>query len=764
MKKQHKHKHQSANQPISQSTILILAAILLLTILSYSNTINNELVNWDDDKYITDNKYIKDLSWQGIKTIFTVYNSGNYHPLTTLTNAIEYKFFGLNPKVYHLNNLILHLMNVVLVFYFVKVLMENGKWKMENEKKTQQLSIINYQLSIPLIVALLFAIHPMHTESVAWAAERKDLLYSFFFLLALISSPTLTLPKREGNSGGTKISSQISSLLDNKSPVDFVPSGGAVSLFFFLLALFSKSAAVVLPLVLILIDYFKNTPLTPLKEGKFAGNIQHSTFNIQHSIKYIPYLLLSLIFGIVATQSQGGAMEAAIKYNFIDKLFLASYGIIYYLYKLIVPIHLSALHPQPIKSGNLLPMQYYFAFVGVISILFAIYKSGKYRRILSFGFLFFLINIILVLQLLPVGYAVVAERYTYISYIGLFYCLTLTLSKREGNRVLKVSHFTFHISHLILIVAAIIFSFITYQNNKIWATSLTMWGNVIALEPSAVAHYNRGAAQERAKAEMDYTEAIRLKPNYSDAYYNRAGARVDLEKFKEAKEDFDMVLKLNPKNEKAYFNRGSVKYKLSDYKGAIEDYTQGLLIKPAHSEAYNNRASAKKGLKDFKGAMEDYDFLIAQKNPEYHSLAYYKRGQVKENLNDLKGAIADYSQAILLNPKYTEAINSRAAANGALGNFEGVKNDFSLLINLNPKNADAYSNRGNAKAMLQDNDGAVSDYSQAILLNPKYAAAYFNRGVARLRMNKIADACEDWRMALQFGDENAVGMMEKYCN
>lgn len=150
-----------------KSLTFILFGIVLLTLIIYSNSLNNDfLTNWDDKRYVVENNDIKGLSWQNIKNIFSNFYMGNYQPLSVLSYALEYKFFGLNPAAYHTTNLFFHLLNTILVFYFIYLL--------------------SYSTISASIVALLFAIHPMHVESVAWIAERKDLMYACFYLGSLI--------------------------------------------------------------------------------------------------------------------------------------------------------------------------------------------------------------------------------------------------------------------------------------------------------------------------------------------------------------------------------------------------------------------------------------------------------------------------------------------------------------------------------------------------------------------------------------------------
>src|SRR5688572_978865 len=224
----------------------ILGGILLVTFLLFYNTLTNNFVNLDDSGYIKDNPDIKSLSAKNIAAIFSSFYNANYHPFTTLSYAIEYNLFGLNAKPYHFVNLFLHLLNIFMVFRLIKKV--SGK------------------VQVALIVALFFAIHPMHVESVAWISERKDLLYSFFFICGLSTYYEYTHAKADRN----------------KLYV--------YTILLFLCSLLSKSAAITFPIMLLIFDYY----------------FQRS-WKAKVLVEKIPFFLLSLIFGVVNIFSQKSA-------------------------------------------------------------------------------------------------------------------------------------------------------------------------------------------------------------------------------------------------------------------------------------------------------------------------------------------------------------------------------------------------------------------------------------------------------------------------
>ena len=604
-------------QPDNKKQFFILSGIILLTIIVFSSGINNEFVAWDDNAYIMENKYIKDLSAKGLKTIFTVFYEGNYHPLTCLSNAIEFKIWGLNPKPYHITNLILHLLNTVLVFYFVLKLLNNNKTNAERVQNP-------FSVEVAAIVSLFFAIHPMHTESVTWMAERKDVLYSFFFLLSLnfwLKSYTVQSQKLH-----------ISYLL---------------SLVFFILSCLSKSAAVTLPVVLILIAYYKQPLLTSPKGRNFG--LLNNFFPIGEVRwgLYIPFFLIALIFGIIAIKSQGskGAMDLSSDFNAFDRIFLASYAVMFYIYKLFIPINLSAIHHYPPKLNGLLPTIYYLAPLGVATITTIVLVAKKYKKEIVFSTLFFLVTSALTLQIIPVGGAITGERYTYIPYIGLFFFIAKILSPKFESPKSKVVVLS------ILIGYSIVFSVITFQRNKVWKDTLTLFDDIILKDPTIYQAYtSRGLARvgkDDKGAMEDYNESIRLNPNYVEALINRGVLRARQKNHQGALEDYNEVIRVDPTIFKAYYNRGNAKGILKDIQGSIEDYTSAIRVHPDYPEAYFNRALAKYNLQDLKGAIEDCNEAI-KLNPNYAD-AYTNRGVAKFAMQDKQGACEDWKMGAALN-------------------------------------------------------------------------------------------------------------------
>src|SRR4030095_8431501 len=378
-----------------------ILAIVAITAIFFLPMFKNGFTNWDDEFYVINNHLLRGPDWAGI---FNTPVVSNYHPLTIISLAINFAISGIDPSSYMIFNLLLHLANTVLVYYFI-LQISSGK---------------NY---VALFTALIFGIHPMHVESVAWISERKDLLYTLFFLLSLI---------------------QYWRFLQTGKKSKLI-----LCFLFFSLSLLSKPAAIILPLLLLLFDYW-----------------QGRAFHKKVIIEKIPFLLLALIFAVITLKIQSGsAITGFDSYPLWTRFFFANYVSVAYLVRFIIPYPLSAFHPFP-SPGNLgLPV---LLSPLIMLILLTIIWLKRKNKLFIFSFLFYLLNILLVLQVVTVGAALVAERYTYVPYIGVAFFVTMLIDQYV-NKYRKKWVWLFTAS------LAFVFCFITFQRVKVWKDSGTLW-------------------------------------------------------------------------------------------------------------------------------------------------------------------------------------------------------------------------------------------------------------------------------------------------
>ncbi len=533
----------------------ITVSFLLVSITTgiYFNSLNNNFTNWDDEAYITSNPDIRTLHGDSVnvtlKQIFTSYVVGNYHPVTMLTYSLEYAAFKLSPKPYHVTNLILHLLNSLLVLYFI--------WLLTKQKWTA------------FITALLFAVHPMHVESVSWISERKDLLYTFFSLATLCY--------------------YLKYLQNQKLKWLYY----SVSFFLFLLAVLSKAMAVSIPLIFVLVDYFMGKKIT-----------------WKAILDKIPFFLLSVTFGIIAIAAQKSLHAIHLtSYNFFERILFSSYGILMYLWKLFLPYNLSCYYNYPGKQNGMFPIIFYLAPFIVIGLSWIIYMSTRKGKDILFGSAFFLITIALVLQILPVGGALIAERYTYIPYIGIFFILARWINKLVDNKSVALQPYKIPLLAAITTIL-FIYAFLTYQRSKVWAGSVELWSDAIKKCDNDQLSFNlRGLAyyhsKQYDKAIDDFAMSIHLNNTKANIYNDRGMCYLEMKKYKEALIDFNSAIKYDTTNADSYYNRGSVYNDMNMFENAIESYNQAIKINPDHTKAYYNRAGAYFLTKRYQQALED---------------------------------------------------------------------------------------------------------------------------------------------------------------
>ena len=656
-KNKKKKKPQSQQRkPISQAEIkntdrwvwFALAVVFITTIAVYFKAIHFDfLFTWDDNLYVTKNNDIRALDWTHIKLFFISFYQGNYHPLTMLFYALDFKAGAGKASFFHFNNIILHLLNIYLVFVLIR--------KITPENKV-----------VALITAAFFAVHPMHVESVAWVAELKDVLYSFFFLLSLIMYVRYLKSER-------------------MKYLIFV-------FIFFLLSCLSKSAAVVLPLLMLLFDYYTNR--------KFSWKM---------GIEKIPFFAVSLVFGIVAIYSQKGSIQdMAPQMSVLQNMVMVSFSFLSYIVKAFIPVKLSAIYPYPIELESLgtLPVMYYLSIIGTALVLYFVWYAHRWGKDVVFGFLFFIITIILVLQIVPVGAASMADRYTYIPFIGVFFIIGKGYAylSREMNLKKQKKYLL-----IVLVLGFIDFSILAQRGVEKWKNDDTLFTDVITKHPdNNIAYRNRGS----------------YFLNYAD---NATNSEIYVKK---ALADFEIALKFSfSKKSKvsAFYNLGTAKLALNNNSEALKDFDTVVTLDSDYVGVYLNRGNTRVALGDYNGGLSDLD--IAVKKMPNDPIALCNRAHAKAGLEDYAGAISDLDKAIKINPNYT----------------------------------DAFNNRGIIKDDLKDFAGAISDYNIVIEINPDIAAAYSNRGVTKLKMGDTEGACSDFNKALQAGYSPALDLKNKYC-
>jgi hypothetical protein len=546
---------RAAQQKIDMRTLLhpkwIPYIILVFTAIIYSRLVFNGFVNIDDDSFILRNPLVRNLSWDGIKDVFTSVQNSKYQPLVNLSFLLEYNLFGFNATAFHITNLLLHLASTYLVYRFIERL--SGQWL------------------TAALVSMLFAIHPMHVEEVAWAAERKDVLYAFFYIASMFM--------------------YMKYIQRGYKATDFL----AVFLLF-LASAFSKSTAMTLPLVLIALDLY-----THRKMDKRAW------------IEKIPFLLVGITFAVVGTlsqQSEGPAQHFPESINFVNRIFLFTYVPSFYVVKLFFPFALSVMHYYPDVTDGLLPWQYYasmpFLILLVGSLVFAVRKHPNMKGYVIFGIAFFAITISIMEQIVAVGPSISPERYTYIPYLGFFYVIAQWISGLEAAKQKKAI--------IITSCFLMLFSIQTWARIGVWKDSDVIFSD--AMEKNADVsgsfdyYFMRGNLKagegKLQEALEDYTKTISLNPGYAEAYTDRGVILFQTGDLKSALRDYNIAIQLKPKRAKPYMDRAGLEATSGDFEAALKDYNHFLSLDSTDSRGFADRGMVRLNLKDTAGACNDW--------------------------------------------------------------------------------------------------------------------------------------------------------------
>lgn len=511
-----------------------------LTFLFYLGALDNGFVNWDDPTYVYKNTKLGSFDWALIKWAFTTVVSGNWHPLAMISHGLDVALFGLNAKGHHFTSIFIHSINTLLVFFITK--------KLLYKKKAFQAG------AAALITALLFGLHPTHVESVAWISERKDLLSALFFMISIL----FYLGQAE----------------DRRRKLFYI-----LSLFSFILALLSKPMAVTLPVVLLIIDIYRD-----------------GAFTRKTLVGKIPFFAISLIYApvIFLAQKSAGAMGSIDSYPVVTRIFTAAEGFFFYIYKTIIPVNLAPYYPHPgvIESVGLTHIGAIIALIAITALVILLFKK---ERAWFSAWAYYVVTLLPVIGLVQIGAQAAADRYTYLPMISLYMLVAVGLSglcARAGGKGRAIGVI------FIVFIISISLGWSTKRQVEIWRDSVTLWSYEISLFPDTlpIAYTNRGIAYGGLgridDAHKDFDRAIEILPTHVKGYYNRAKVWSIKVMEEEAIADLTIAIELKPNYAGAYFNRGNSYARLGRYKKAIADYETALAIRPGDSEAMMNISRA----------------------------------------------------------------------------------------------------------------------------------------------------------------------------
>jgi lipoprotein NlpI len=628
--------------------------IALITFAVYLHALQNDFVVLDDDAYIFDNLHIRSFNLPFLRWAFLGFYASNWHPLTWMSHAMDYALWGLNPLGHHLTNIILHAVNTFIVVILAMRLREALTWTTEQTKPT---TFLHEQtvLITGVVTGMLFGLHPLHVESVAWVAERKDLLCALFFLLSILSYANFARGQGSG-ARGQELGAGRQKTEDRKKTAEggenaksgpkkiFINKHYLLSLVLFVLALMSKPMAVTLPVVLLILDWYPFNRIHSLKTFRSA------------LVEKLPFMALSLMSSILTLLAQG-AGRAIVPITFVPvpvRLLVAARSLIAYLWKMAVPVNLVPFYPYP-ENASLLSGKYLLAVACVVAITVTCLVLAKKQKLWLSGWGYFVITLVPVIGIVQVGGQAMADRYTYLPSLGpllIVGCAVAWLFDRMNTTKKRWIHAANIIGVAAIVLTSVLMAYLTFQQIGVWKNSLVVLNYILDKEPhkSPQVYLYRGIALEKSgqpeRALEDYNRAIALDPSYSEAYDSRGVLYQKKGLVDKAIDDFNRSIVLDPSSGKAYFNRGFIHAETGMFDQAIKDFNHALAIEPSFADAYANRG-----------------------------IAYALSG--RQGL-----ALADFNKAIELNERSADAYFDRGKLYYASGQKERAREDFQKSCDL----------------------------------------------------------------------------------
>lgn len=536
----------------------------------------------------------KDVHRFDLKAFFSGYYVGNYAPITMISFAIDWLIFKGNAAGHHAMSLLFHIANSILAYKFAELILKD-KLK-------------------ALCCAVIFCFHPLQVETVAWISAKNNLVYSLFFLSGLIS--------------------YVRFISENNRKFYWY------TLICFVLAVLSKPSAISFPLILILLDYL-------LKAKPDYRSLLRDK---------LPFVIIAVVFGIVTiyTRTEDKFMNQNHAYAIHERIGYAGYAILQYFGKFLLPINLSVIYPYPANKF----LSLFLGYIVIILLVLACFKLYKASgKVALFGLLFFIVNLILVLQFIPFGEVLTADRYMYLPILGLAFSLSPLFSYVKTQ--LKI----------IPLILVLILGILTFNRASVWKNSVALYSDILKKYPHSYAALNSLGAE------------YMLNKNYDLAasYLNQS-------------------IKENPANYKGYFNRGLLYAQTDQTEKALNDFNKAIELKQ-YLKAYAARANIYYELKDLRRAMQDAEHVL--RTEPNNIKANYVLANCYSDMDQLGQALSYYNKCITLNENEPAFYFKRAIVFGKQQKFSECLKDLDTSTTLDPKFAEAYYWKGVAEVNLK---------------------------------------------------------------
>jgi len=686
--------------PIPRRRPLLLSAALcvalaIATLAAYGGLHSNGFIMFDDDEYVTDNTHVlKGLTGESVAWAFTNGDTANWHPLTWLSHMLDVRLFGLNPGRHHLTSLLLHVLNVLLLFLFL-LRLTGAPWR-------------------SAFVAALFALHPLHVESVAWIAERKDVLSTFFWLLTLIAWLAYVRSKKA------------------------FPYVSAMA--FYALGLMAKPMLVTLPFTLLLLDFWPLQRL-PLSRGGWSQALKGLLW------EKAPLFAMSAASSVVTViaQRSWGAVQTLDQLPLAWRVGNAMRAYAAYLGKAFWPSSLAVFYPHP-RAGV-------WTSSGIIAVLvlagvtFLVFRLARKAPYLLFGWLWYLGTLVPVIGLVQVGEQAMADRYTYIPLLGVFIAVTWGAAELAERRPLTRRA----VAAAAVCLVGVVFVLTRIQTGY-WRDTETLFGHALAVTSDnwlahnafGLAAYGRGNPRE---AIAHYMEALRINEGIPDVHNNLGLALSDVGQTDQAIEHYNAALDIVPDAPIPLDNLGVALLKLNRPAEAAERFERALKTRPDFPDARHGLGLALTRENRLSEALEQYEKALRLKPDSAEFLN--DMGLALGGMNRLEEAIERLEQAVTIKPDFVDARINLGVALDHAGRTAEALEQFQRALKIKPGSAKALDNLGLALARMNRMPEALERFQQAVVADPESADAQCHLAIALTRAHRFEEARGHFEQALR---------------
>jgi tetratricopeptide (TPR) repeat protein len=666
----------------SRRVVAVVAIALgFLTLAAFWPVLHNDFIRYDDPVYVTSNPHISQgITAEGLAWALSSGYASNWHPITWVSHMLDVQLFGFRPAWHHFVNLAIHTTNAILLL-FLLFRLAGSVWR-------------------SAFVAALFALHPLHVESVAWVSERKDVLSMLFLLLTVW-------------------------MYANYTRLQSIPAGSSkarrmylFALGFFALGLMSKPILVTAPFLLLLLDFW------PLQ--RFPPVSPNSAWFLQLVREKVPFFALALLSSLVTYAVQAHMHAVTIALPLWPRFLNAIVSYLKYLGMTLWPAELAVFYPHPDTRWPVSEQwpiwAVALAFAGLAALSAAAFVNRKRFPWLFMGWFWYFGMLVPVIGIVQVGGQALADRYTYIPLIGVFICIAwgaaeILKKRRHGSAALAM------LAAVVVLGSAVL----SHAQTRLWKNDFTLFGHALAVtKNNAVAHCHLGSKYgergEYEKAMAHFRQAITAAPALPDGYFG-LGYTFELQgKREEALEQYGVALRLKPWDGWIHLHMGVVLSQLGKKEQAMAHYLEAVRLNPDSPEGR------------------------------------FTLGQAFAEKNELAAAATHLAEAVRLSPGNREAILRLAETLLGMGNLGAAEARFRHLLALDANDPDAHINIGGVLWMRGQRQEALAEYATAVRLKPDYPIAHFNLGTALLSQDRFAEAAASFSEAARLKPDYAAAI------